>query len=922
MFETVGCYGCGAQRSTFFITAEDDLTGRPGRFTFVRCTECGLVYQSPRLTLEHVKAYYGDGYIAHRRTERWGPLAPIFRWAMDSVDRAKLRLLTRYVDLGPHASVLDVGCGAGTFLAKVRDGYGAAVAGVDFIDLSGRDGFRGVEFHHGLFYDQDVGDERFDAITMWHFLEHDYDPARSLAHARRALKTGGRLVVEVPRLDSLTFRLFGRRWPGLQAPQHTACYDRAALVRIVEQAGFRVVDYLPYGAFPPYFYLFCGLAFVCERRARVESRAGRLRLLRRSAAPAAGAALAEAPELRHAHGRVREARMTGASRPRPARTAVELRTLQLLTVVLLSVGALVLLALAAVTAFQARRWYARGATMLARVMLWLWGITLVVHQRGEWPAGQVVYVSNHSSTLDLFALIALGLPNTRFFLSGFLRWYGPFGAIAMLMGTFFTVPQDQPAGRVRVFRRADRILRRTRESVYLSPEGGRVTSGEIGHFNKGAFHLATSLGAPICPLYFYIPRAIDPGRGNDPLPGRIEVAVLPLVVTRDWTLAGLDANRARVRDLFVRVHAARHGGTGEGRANLVSIVRARAAHEPHARAYTFLRDGEHEAAVLSWADLDRRARAIAAALDERSARGARALLCYPPGLDFIEAFFGCLYAGVVAVPVPLPAFGRSARNGRDRLIAIARDAEAAVALTTSEGRSRWEKDQDLGGDADVEVARADSWLATDALPDDVASRWRPQDVEPEAIALLQYTSGSTAAPKGVVITHGNLFHNLAYAASEARNGDHPVSVSWLPMTHDMGLVEGVLMPAFCGHPAYLMSPAAFLQRPMRWLQAISRYGAVRSGGPNFAYELCVNRATASDCAGLDLSSWREAYNGAEPIRATTLAAFAAAFAPVGFTAVGAAPVLRPCRSDAARDEPPLERRDAPTRVLRRVRLRR
>jgi len=261
VLEPVRCYYCGRGAAAHFITAEDDLTGRPGRFTFTRCLGCGLVYQSPRPTIEHIKSYYDDEYLAHRKRTDWGVLSPILNAAMDSLDREKLRIIGRYVGLDPSSTVLDVGCGAGTFLSRVRARHACAVVGVDFMDLADRPTLRDVEFHCGLFYEQAVWRDRFDLITMWHFLEHDYDPQRSLAHARNALKPGGRLIVEVPRLDSVTFRLFGDRWPGLQAPQHTVLYDRVMLVKMVERAGYDVVDYLPYGAFPPYFYLFCGVAF-------------------------------------------------------------------------------------------------------------------------------------------------------------------------------------------------------------------------------------------------------------------------------------------------------------------------------------------------------------------------------------------------------------------------------------------------------------------------------------------------------------------------------------------------------------------------------------------------------------------------------------------------------------------------------------
>jgi SAM-dependent methyltransferase len=185
----------------------------------------------------------------------------VFAAAMNSLDREKLRIVERYVRLDRRSAVLDVGCGAGTFLDRVRRERASFVAGVDFVDLSQQPALQHTEFHHGLFYEQNVGSGRFDVITMWHFLEHDYDPLRSLSRAREALKPGGRLIVEVPRLDSVTFRLFGDRWPGLQAPQHTALYNREMLLKIVARAGFEVIDYLPYGAFPPYFYLFCGVAF-------------------------------------------------------------------------------------------------------------------------------------------------------------------------------------------------------------------------------------------------------------------------------------------------------------------------------------------------------------------------------------------------------------------------------------------------------------------------------------------------------------------------------------------------------------------------------------------------------------------------------------------------------------------------------------
>lgn len=261
ILENTPCYYCGRDEHRPFIEAQDDLTGKPGVFTFVRCAGCGLVYQNPRIDVDHIKAYYDDDYIAHRKRKNWGVLTPVFEHAMDKLDRDKVGIVRRYITLDESSEVLDVGCAVGTFLAKVRSLYGSRIAGVDFKDLSSSPSLRGAEFHCGLFYEQDVGDGRYDLVTMWHVLEHDYDPLRSLRKARRALKPDGRLIIEVPRLDSRTFELYKGRWPGLQAPQHTVLFDRDMLVKFVERAAFEVVDYLPYGAFPAYFYLFTGAAF-------------------------------------------------------------------------------------------------------------------------------------------------------------------------------------------------------------------------------------------------------------------------------------------------------------------------------------------------------------------------------------------------------------------------------------------------------------------------------------------------------------------------------------------------------------------------------------------------------------------------------------------------------------------------------------
>lgn len=261
MFETVPCPLCGVAEAKPFIEAEDDLTGKPGRFRFVACSGCGLAYQNPRLKPEHIGAYYDDEYIAHRKKTDWGWLTPLYERAMGKHDRDKLALVQQHVALGPGSQVLDVGCGAGTFLAHLRGKTGASATGVDFKDLSQLPWMQQIDFRHGLLHEQDFGGQRFDLVTMWHFLEHDYEPLRTLARTRDLLAEGGRAVIEVPRLDSLSFRLYHERWPGLQAPQHTMLFTRDTLVSMAGRAGLQVRHWMPWGAFPPYFYLFTGAAF-------------------------------------------------------------------------------------------------------------------------------------------------------------------------------------------------------------------------------------------------------------------------------------------------------------------------------------------------------------------------------------------------------------------------------------------------------------------------------------------------------------------------------------------------------------------------------------------------------------------------------------------------------------------------------------
>jgi amino acid adenylation domain-containing protein len=303
--------------------------------------------------------------------------------------------------------------------------------------------------------------------------------------------------------------------------------------------------------------------------------------------------------------------------------------------------------------------------------------------------------------------------------------------------------------------------------------------------------------------------------------------------------------------------------------NFVSTVRSRAAETPQVVAYTFLADSETE---VTYSELDRQARGIGAALQDLGATGERVLLLFHSGLDFIAAFFGCLYAGAVAVPAYPP---RSAR-GLPRLRAILDDARPRVVLSTEElsGRAR----RLLGGIANLEPM---AWLATEGL-EARAEEWREPAIDHDTLAFLQYTSGSTATPKGVMVSHGNLLHNEEMIRRAFGQSAESVVVGWLPLYHDMGLIGNVLQPLYLGARCILMAPVAFLQKPLRWLDAISRYRGTTSGGPNFAYELCVRKISAEQRTGLDLSSWRLAFNGAEPVRAEALERFASAFAPCGF----------------------------------------
>ncbi len=307
---------------------------------------------------------------------------------------------------------------------------------------------------------------------------------------------------------------------------------------------------------------------------------------------------------------------------------------------------------------------------------------------------------------------------------------------------------------------------------------------------------------------------------------------------------------------------------------MVDLVRQQAARFGDRAAYIYL-DEQVGDETISFRQLDLQAKAIAVNLRAKLRPGDRALLVYPAGLDFISAFFGCLYAGVVAVPATYP----KPRRPLPRMAGIARDSGAKVALTTRQTLDTVDMSQQ------DDVVSEMCWMATDEIAASDARSWLSPDKDPESLAFLQYTSGSTSDPKGVMVSHRNLLSNLdAIRKSFGIEVDHSgreqtaTGVFWLPAYHDMGLIGGILTPLYVGGRSILMSPAAFLQKPMRWLESIDRYQANISGAPNFAYEYCVKRTTHEERAGLDFSKWQLAFCGAEPIRAETVRQFTEAFA--------------------------------------------
>ena len=310
------------------------------------------------------------------------------------------------------------------------------------------------------------------------------------------------------------------------------------------------------------------------------------------------------------------------------------------------------------------------------------------------------------------------------------------------------------------------------------------------------------------------------------------------------------------------------GGTHGSCGNLVCHLRGHAQEHPRDTAFVRLIDEQTNRITMTYGQLDRNARAIASRLQVMGLAGERVVLAYPPGLDFIAAFFGVLYAGCVAVPTYQPR-----HRTWTRFQALAAHAGAALALSTADAIGQF---QTLGSGASI------PWLATDILGDDGADHWTENEPATDSLAMIQYTSGSTSEPKGVMLSHANLVkhtHTITHSFEIDSNGS---GVFWLPPYHDMGLIGGMLVPIYAGRPSIVMTPAMFLQNPFLWLDTISKARATISGGPNFAYDLCIRKITAEQRATLDLSSWSLAFIGAEVVQADTLDRFADTFAPCGF----------------------------------------
>jgi acyl-CoA synthetase (AMP-forming)/AMP-acid ligase II len=326
------------------------------------------------------------------------------------------------------------------------------------------------------------------------------------------------------------------------------------------------------------------------------------------------------------------------------------------------------------------------------------------------------------------------------------------------------------------------------------------------------------------------------------------------------------------------VAAAREVPSHKAWPSFVALLRHRATVQGQQTGYLFLRDNdpEKDLDLLSYSQLDQRARAIAVALLAAGEPGQRVLLLHQPGIDFVTAFYGCLYAGAVAVTT-YPVHRGRLKQALPKICDLLKDAECSTVLTTSDMAEPFSAawSEAIGG-------RCPLLIASDTVCPSEAEKWHGPAVGRESVAFLQYTSGSTSSPRGVAVTHGNMLHNSELIARGFESDSRSMGISWLPPYHDMGLIGGVVKPLFVGFPVVILSPYAFLQQPFRWLQTITKVRATVTGGPNFAYDLCIRKVTREQRERLDLSSWKIAFNGAEPIHPETMQRFSTIFSSCGF----------------------------------------
>lgn len=314
---------------------------------------------------------------------------------------------------------------------------------------------------------------------------------------------------------------------------------------------------------------------------------------------------------------------------------------------------------------------------------------------------------------------------------------------------------------------------------------------------------------------------------------------------------------------------------------LAEILQMRAIETPDETAYIFLRDGEDDEERITYAELDKAAVLISHRLLEMNMKGERALMLFPPGLEFVKALFGCFYAGVIAVPAYPPRKNRSL----ERIKILVVDSGSRLVISIADISQATERSF-----SDLEELQTMQWLVTDDLKTDLHPGTRPLPPLPDDIALLQYTSGSTGTPKGVMVTQRNIVRNADFIRQSFSLSRKSVSITWLPNFHDMGLIDGVCDPVYVGYPGILIPPVTFIQRPFRWLKAITKYKGTHSGAPNFAFDHCVDGISEEEKQQLDLSSLRTLYCGAEPIRKSTFDRFLTTFDNHGFKAN----MLYPC----------------------------